>query len=198
MKNIFMMIILFAVACGSTNVQRLNLRDPRLPLEARRWLADAEDEVAIARARVDDAERALATLNDYREDLLERLEDSWEKGGGNAGAEGEKAAQAFYDFVEKRVALAELELDLAEKSRELAKKRLTQARAETAMRYDIAVYEIQTIVQQVEIKRNEIAAAQRQVENMKVEVENAAGEVWKAYRSYVNKGGVSNALWGSR
>jgi Mg2+ and Co2+ transporter CorA len=194
MKNIFMLIILFAVACGSTNVQRLNLRDPRLPLEARRWLADAEDEVAIARARVDDAERVLATLNEYREDLLERLEDSWAKG----GSTGEKAAQAFFDYVEKRVLLAELELDLAEQSRELAKKRLTQARAETAMRYDIAVYEIQTIVQQVETKRNEIAAAQKQVENMKIEVENAAGEVWKDYRSYVNKGGVSNALWGSR
>lgn len=198
MKNFPLFIILLAAGCGGTDVQRLNLRDPRLPAEARRWLADAEDEVAISRARVDDAERALDELIAYRNSLIARLKDSWIAGKGAAGAAGENASMTFFDYVEKRVSLAELELELARQSLKLAKKRLTQARAETAMRYDLAVYEIGTIVQEVEIKRNEIAALQKQLEDLRVQVENAAGDNWKAYRAYVDKGGVTNSLWGAR
>jgi hypothetical protein len=40
---------LAASACGG-GVKMLDTRDERLPLEARRWVADAEDGVLVARA----------------------------------------------------------------------------------------------------------------------------------------------------
>ena len=42
---------LAASACGG-GVKMLDTRDERLPLEARRWVADAEDGVLVARADV--------------------------------------------------------------------------------------------------------------------------------------------------
>jgi hypothetical protein len=181
-------------ACAS-EVQRLNLRDPRLPEEARRWLADAEDEVAITRARADDSETELAELEAYRSSLTDRLEENWPDRKSGARVEGANALRAFMKYADQRVKLAELELATSKKELSLASARLTQARAETAVRYDLAVYEIGPIINEVELLRGEIAAMERQVEDQRVSVEKAAGEAWKAFSQFVGKGGVTNALW---
>jgi len=180
-----------------SKVHRLNLRDPRLPIEARRWLADAEDEVAIARAHLDDAQARLDAHRAYRENVMARLEDAWAKAKDNPKATGEKAQQAFVTYADQRVKLFELELDLSKKALDLAIIRLTQARAETALRYDLAVYEMEPIIRKVELLRDEVAAIQRQVEEQRVNVETTADAVWKAFSDYVNKGGVTNAPWGT-
>jgi hypothetical protein len=183
-----------AVSCATTEVKRLDLRDPRLPAEARRWLADAEDEVAIAWARMDDSRAELKALESYHEAQLERLEELTR---GKAKAQGDKALQAFSKYGDERIELAEMELELAGIALDLARTRLTQARAETAVRYDVRVYELEPIVREVELLRNEVAATERKVEEQRANVERSAGEVWKAFRLYVSKGGVSNALWGA-
>lgn len=183
---------LAAASCATSEVQRLDLRDPRLPAEARRWLADAEDEVAIAWARMDDARVELVRLEEYRELQLDQLDELKR---GPAKSDGEKTANAFESYADERVELAELELDTAEVALELARTRLTQARAETAVRYDVAVYDLQPIVREVEQLRDEVADAERRMEEQRAKVEQRAGEAWKAYAQYVSKGGVSNALW---
>jgi hypothetical protein len=180
-----------------TKVPILSLRDPRLPDEARRWLADAEDEVAIARSRVDDAEKILEEQKAYGESLDERLKDAWATEKGRAQAAGEKAREIFETYAEQRVILAQAELKAAKKSFELAKTRLTQARAETAARYDVGVYDIEPIARKVEVLKNEVAAAWRAAEDQRAVVEKTADKVWKAFSAYVNKGGVTNALWES-
>ncbi len=203
---LFLVLILFIFGCTPlgvrpsgverSGVQRLNLRDPRLPVEAKRWLADAEDEVAIARARVDDAETELTRMKAYRISVIERLEDTWPVAKGAATAAGESASWAFVRCSEQKVELAELELALSKKALDLAISRLTQARAETAIRYDLAIYKIETIVAEVEQQRQEVASIQAKVEEQKISVEKATDEVWKAYLKYVSKGGITNALWG--
>jgi hypothetical protein len=189
------MLLVFGLAafgCATAEVQRLDLRDPRLPAEARRWLADAEDEVAIAWARMDDARADLRRLEEYRDEQLDRLE---ELGSGPAKAEGDRATRAFEDYADARVDLAEVELESAEIVLDLARTRLTQARAETAVRYDVAVYDLQPIVSEVELLRDEVADSERRLEERRAEVEKKAADAWKAYSQFVSKGGVSNALW---
>jgi hypothetical protein len=183
---------LAVIGCATAKVQRLDLRDPRLPVEARRWLADAEDEVAIAWARMDDSRATLARLGEYRDQQLGRL-DQLETG--PAREDGEAAARALGSYAEARVQLGEAELELSEIDLELARTRLDQARAETAVRYDLTVYELQPIISEVELLRDEVAASERRLEEVRAEVEEKAASAWKAYSQYVSKGGTSNALW---
>ena len=178
--------------CGG-NVKYLSLRDERLPLEARRWLADAEDEVAIARARVVDAENQSAKIEDYRQNMVKELKEQW--GGARGGAAGLKAWQMFAAYTDERVTLAELTLRAAQVAEDLARMRLTQARAETAMRYDLAVYELPPIAERVEKLRDEVAAMTKVVEAQRVKVEKSAGEAWKMFYQFARKNGVTNALW---
>ena len=106
--------------CKTTRVARLDLRDSRLPVEARRWLADAEDEVAIARARLADAETGLDELEDYRDDLYERCRDI--EMGSHVEAQvtwAEYLTDAFDDYAYERVLLKKLELTAARKALQL-------------------------------------------------------------------------------
>jgi hypothetical protein len=183
--------LMLLAGCGG--VRHLSLSDPRLPVEARRWLADAEDEVAITTARVADAEKKLEKIEAYKKNVVSQLKKSWNKG--TASADGQKAWQAFNNYTETRVQLAEIILEAANESRRLAEMRLTQARAETAMRYDIAVYEIAPIVHEVEELRKSVAAYIKRVEAQRVKVEQSAGAAWKAFYQYAHKGGITNALW---
>jgi hypothetical protein len=178
-----------------TKVPILSLRDPRLPAEARRWLADAEDEVAIAQSRVDDAEKMLEKQKAYGESLDERLKDAWSTGKGRAQKSGETAREIFETYAEARVALAQAELKAAKTSFDLAKARLTQARAETAARHDVGVYDIEPIARKVEVLKNEVATAWHEAEDQRAVVEKTADKLWKAFSVYVKKGGLTNALW---
>jgi hypothetical protein len=201
------LILVAALALGCTptgveragtdraGVERLDLRDSRLPIEARRWLADAEDEVAIARAQVSDAETELVRLNHYGRALDARLKDAWTKGAAKAKAQGEKARDLFRKFSKERVALAELQLQKARLVLDLAGSRLTQARAETAVRYDVSVYEIEPIAREVERLKEEVAALRRKVEQQRAGVEKTALMVWQAFSRYATQGGVTSALW---
>jgi len=163
-----------------------------LPVEARRWLADAEDEVAIAWARMDDSRANLARLEEYRDQQLERVT---QLRSGPAREDGKAAAAALGAYAEARVELGELELRFSELELDLARTRLDQARAETAVRYDLKIYELQPIVGEVNLLRDEVAAFERTLEEMRAQVEEKAASAWKAYSQYVSKGGTSNALW---
>ena len=66
---ICIMSMLILSGCGGAQVERLNLRDPRLPIEARRWLADAEDEVVIARARMEMGQAEVEAQKSHRAGL---------------------------------------------------------------------------------------------------------------------------------
>jgi len=183
-------------ACASSHagpkVEALSLRDPRLPEDALRWLADAEDEVAIGRARLDDAEDGLLVLEAYGEDLKARV--------GHLAQQSQKAAEVergFADLSRARVRLQKLELQAARRNLEYAGARLTLARAETAVRYDLAVYEIEPLLERVRAAEERVAEAQRAVEERRAEVDAAADAAWSAYARFVAGGGSTDVLWGS-
>lgn len=180
-----------AVGCGG--VQRLSLNDTRLPLEARRWLADAEDEVFIREARVVDAEQALAAMEDYRNNLLTHLEKAWL--GKKKGPNGKKAFDAFVKYTSTRKQLMSLQLDLAIQEYELAQARLTQVRGETANQYDLDVYEIGPMIEKVTELRKGVASMTDVVEKKRIEMERTAAAAWNAYLAFVRSGGMSNVMW---
>lgn len=179
--------------CATTGVQRLDLRDSRLPVEARRWLADAEDEVAIAKARLEEAGAEFDKLERYHKDLTVRLQAIQA-----VPVEGAATADTFLAFTEQRIALKKHQRQSASDNLDLARARLTLARAETAVRYDLAVYELEPLVQDVAQRRSLVAAAEQQVELQRALVEQAADEFWERYRQYVSKGGVTHSIWQAR
>lgn len=190
-RLIYSLVFMSIVGCGG--VKHLSLTDSRLPIEARRWLADAEDEVAITTARVVDAKKSLKKAEDYQTNVVKKLRKSWTSG--RAASEGEKAWVAFNTYTEQKVRLAKAILESAETDRTLAELRLKQARAETAMRYDIAVYEIAPIVAEVEAQRKLVAESTKQVEVHRIKLEKTAGVAWQSFYQYAQKGGITNALW---
>lgn len=193
MRRVICSLIFMSVAAGCGGVKHLSLTDSRLPIEARRWLADAEDEVAITTARVVDAEKGLKKAEDYQEDVVKKLKKSWTSG--RAASEGEKAWAAFNTYTLQKVQLAKAILESAETDKTLAELRLKQARAETAMRYDIAVYEIAPIVAEVEAQRKLVAASTKRVESHRIKLEKNAAVAWQSFYQYAQKGGITNALW---
>ena len=155
--------------------------------------------MAIARARLDDAESGLDDLEDYRESLYDRCRDI--EMGSHVEAQvtwAEYLTDAFDDYAYERVQLRKLELTAARKALQLARARLTLARAETAVRYDVAVYDLEPIAQEVEALRDDVALAERDVEEQRTNVERTASEVWKAYTQFVGKKGDTHALWKTR
>ena len=183
---------LLAAACGP-NIQRISLLDTRLPLEARRWLADSEDEVAIARAGLEDAMAELKRLRRYMGQMGQRIAVAWATG--KAMGAGQKAVQAFEAYAARRLDMAERRSDAARINLKLALVRLHLAQAETAMRHDLAIYNIRPIVRDVDKQRAALVVLTRRVEELRTQVEGSFNALWVAYRQYVKAGGVTNALW---
>ena len=193
MRHLIFIVVFVSIAGGCGGVKNLSLTDARLPIEARRWLADAEDEVAITTARVIEAEKGLRKVEEYQENVVEKLRKSWTSG--RAASEGEKAWVAFNNYTQQKVTLAKAILESAETDKTLAELRLKQARAETAMRYDIAVYEIAPIVAEVQAQRKLVAKSTKQVEAHRIKLEKTAAVAWQSFYQYAQKGGITNALW---
>jgi len=187
-------VLVGAVGCTRDKVQVLGLRDARLSIEARRWLADAEDEVAIAGARVDDAQARLERQRSHGEALVGRLRQLQRD---SATSEGTDLTRLFAELADQREALAVLHLRAARADLAYARARLTLTRAETAVRYDLAVYELDELVAEVDRLGEDVAAAERAVEDQQSQVDRTADAVWLAYTRFVDAGGATEVLWGA-
>lgn len=196
MKMINLLISIFVVlsaACSTQkipDVAKLSLRDPRLSMEARRWLADAEDEVVIARAGVDMAAAKLARIEEYQKTL--NREDVFLPG---KNADVKKMEASLAAYMDAQLALETAQLLAAEKAMALARARLTQVRAETAIRYDLAMYPMEPIVKQVEALKVEVGQANSVLEDLHVEVEKRAAQLWRDYAAFVKSGGITRNFW---
>ena len=172
-------------ACAPKGVVRLSPRDPRLTADAGAWLADAEDEVAITAAKVE-----LGRTRDYSKDLLDRID--------KAGSKAQSLQHQFGDYTDARIELKSRELTVAQQQYDLAWGRLKEARAETAVRYDLAVYDLAPINQEVETLRARVGDSEKYVEQQRAAVQKLASQVWQTYAQYVQQGGDAIALWGGR
>jgi hypothetical protein len=187
-----MRLVLLALlsGCAPKGVQQLSPRDPRLTADAGAWLADAEDEVAITAARVDDAKVELNRTRDYSKELIDRIR--------RAGSKAQSLERTFGQYTDARVELKARELTVAQQEYDLAWGRLKEARAETAVRYDLAVYDLAPINAEVEALRERVGGSEKYVEEQRAAVQKLASQVWQAYAQYVEQGGDAIALWGGR
>lgn len=175
------------LGCGPT-VTPLSLHDGRLPPEARRWVADAEDAVVVARARLSDARIARRETAAWRGRLQAALPLP---GGGDVGSKLEALLEARTRFAAAQVQLGEAELDLTQA-------RLQQAYAETAMRHDLDVYELEPIKEEVNAAQAEVGAAKAASDDAERAMSEATTAWWTAYRGFVAAGGDATALWVNR
>jgi hypothetical protein len=176
-------------ACGP-RVSRIALDDQRLPLEARRWLADAEDEVSIASASHDEARNRLDEAREFRNYVNSDVNPNWPN-----NAQASQAESRLERLVQERIRLAQLGVDAAEARIVLAQALLVRARAETAVRHDIAAYDLEPIVEGADDARGDVNEYASRLEQQRIAVDEATTQFWEAYGAYLQGGGANTVLW---
>lgn len=181
-KLIFIMLATLGlgVGCGAS-VKPIDLHDPNIPLDARRFIADAQDAVSISRARLDDAEENYENTVRWRSELTTR--EMWPAGSENVVAK-------LDEFTDARVKMAELLRLRAEVELDLAEAKYTQATAETAMRNDIAVYDLEPIRALSETTRNRLENVAVRIEEHRVVLDKITQEWWRVYGDFSQKNEV--------
>ncbi|MEE2758059.1 MAG: hypothetical protein VYA30_15480 [Myxococcota bacterium] len=175
------------VGCTGLNVDRLSLTDPRLPVDARRWVADAEDAVVISRAKRDEAGRLLKAVQSSLEKTLSAPAFDGPQGT-TAKLKREQMALSRLDAATAALSLADAELGLS-------KARLRLIYAETAMRQDIAVYNMPPLQAAVDQALSAVVA-NRDAHRRAREAElKAADEWWSAWQSLAAKKGDTRPFW---
>ncbi|MCA9513302.1 MAG: hypothetical protein KC635_00010 [Myxococcales bacterium] len=167
-------------ACGGS-IETIDVHDERLPLEARRWVGDAEDAVTIATAELADRERALAA------------EEARAKAAPKASAS--PMAGAWRELAAARVKLAEAEVAQAEAAREVARARRELVMAETSMRYDLGVYELDPLRAAVEAARADAQRRGLAVEDQRAVASALATAFWTRWQEFAAQGGDTGLLW---
>lgn len=185
MRGAFLLALLLA-GCGG-RAPEVNIHDPRLPVEARQWLADAQDAVVITRAGRDEARTELDAVRRWGAEVAGV---QWPAGGAGVTAQAQLAALG-----EARLTLARLRLAAADRAIGLAEARLDLIAAETAMRHDLAVYDLAPLRQRTESAATAARAASADAERQREVALQAATAWWTTYGQYVASGGDPGALW---
>jgi len=181
------LMVLSTFACGGISVDRLSLSDPRLPVDARRWVADAEDAVVISRARRDEAQRAVKAMVKWQAATLASPPFKGAKGS-NAQLRRDQMGLSRIEATKTAYFLASAELGLS-------KARLQLIYAETATRQDIAVYNMPPLQAAVDkALQAVIALRDRHRQSREAELK-ATDDWWKAWRSYVADKSDTRPFW---
>ena len=186
-RSIFIGALLTLTACGGLRVEPLSLSDPRLPVDARRWVADAEDAVVVSRARRDEASRVVKAILRWQQTVLSAPAFS--------GAKGADAKQKRDRLGLDRVGAASAEYRLKEAELTLSKARLQLIYAETAMRQDIAVYDMPPLQAAVD-KALQGVVAHRDLHRRARETELKATDAWwLAWQSLAKSKSDTRPFW---
>ena len=181
-----LIFVMFAGGCGPS-VTRLSLTDERLPVDARRWVADAEDAVVVAGAWLSDANRSLADANLWNQRILESPPFV---GGNGATAQLHRSTMASAVVNERQVAqrLAQADLDLAKARRMLIY-------AETAMRHDIAVYNMPPLQAFVDQKLQAVLRLRDTHRKARNKALAATDTWWATWKKYVASKNDTRPFW---
>ena len=177
------LVLAWLVAGCAKAPSAIALRDPRINDAQRGWLVDAQDEVAIARARVDDAIRAREHVRRHNERLQERAR----------AAKGDLGP--WQTLGRAREALADLELRLARVRNEHADARLRLVQAEVAVAADLAVYKLEPLRGEVDRHHARLVDLVSKVEQATTAAEDRADEAWTAWQRHLATKGPANRFW---
>ena len=176
-KAVLTGIAILVVGCGTT-VTPIGLHDQMVPIEERRLVADAQDAVSIARARVNDAELRYNEAIEWQEKVSEL---SWPQDNG--------ARMSFVKLAEARTELARLILERYQAELGLAESKLVLMSAEASVRNDIAIYELEPLRAEVESKRQSLEERSGVVIKQQQQLDSLTREWWTAFQSYAQAGG---------
>lgn len=178
--------VVASMATGCTRrVQPIDLKDETIPVEARELVADAEDAIAIARAERDRAREDLERTRDWRDEILGR---DWPSGADSILGELRRLADA-------RVRLEELRVQRAEERIELAEARYRLITARTAIRQDLAVYDLEPLKEEVDEAGGEVDAIDEKIESKRGEVAQMENDWWNRYADWVDQGNDSRSFY---
>ena len=164
------------VGCGGQNIKPVELNNPVISVESRRFVADAEDAVSIARARVSQRRDELERARQNRDDLLSR--EQFEE----ADSSVRDKLRAMLD---ERVELQALRTELAEADLELAQQKLELAHAQTAVRHDLRTYDLEPVRDEVEERLAEVREIKSSIADKLIDIDKVTRAWWKTYDSSV-------------
>lgn len=179
-----LLCIALCSAC-SKQVKPISTKNPVLSEDSQRLLADTEDALSIRRAARDDARRALKGSEARSKNLLER---DWPA---NASAPLGKLKA----LEKARIEYAELQLDFAQAELELAQSNYDYTTAQTAMRHDLAVYELEPLKESKVKSRAKKDELFKKVDTKRTEIDKLEAAWWTAYASFVKGGGESTVFF---
>ena len=171
--------------CGGQKVKPIDLHDETIPLQARRLVADAEDSIDIARARLDGAQRQLEKTRRWRAELMERRWPS----------EAQSALPKLEALADRRVELAEQRVERADQQIDVARAKYKLITAKTAIRQDLAVYKLEPLRQRVGQETAEVDELDDKIAELRGNVARLANKWWGVFAQFVEGGGDSRALF---
>lgn len=178
--------LIWGLAGGcAQNVKRIDLHDQTIPADARNLVADAEDSIAIARARIDETERDVRETKKWREALLER---DWPAGASSL-------VQRLRRLTDGRVKLAELRLERARANVEYTRAKFDLITAKTAIRNDLAVYRLDPIRTRVDREKSEVDELDGEITSQRKKIAQLENSWWDSYKSYAKEGGETGVLY---
>jgi hypothetical protein len=163
------------IGCGQV-IQPLSLSDIRLPAKAKQRIADAEDALIITQSQLADTQLSL----DRAQKRQLRFNTKPPKLGSATGA-----AQAMIDY---RVSLLGDQEVYHQSDLELSRARLQLIYAQTAMRYDLNVYDLKPLTDCVKGFQSQMLKSRSQYRNSLIQWEKRLDQWWSAYRTLGQQG----------
>lgn len=171
-------------ACGPA-VPQIDLRDQTIPIEARTLVADAEDAVALARARHDELQRELESTREWRRELMNR---DWP-------SDANEAVRQLDRFAEARIELARLRVERADEEIDLARAKYQLISAKTAVRHDLGIYKLDPLRERLEAREADVNEVEKALSRQRRRVAKRADQWWSAFRSLARDDGETRALY---
>ncbi len=181
------LLVFLLPGCGGLTVDRLSLSDPRLPVDARRWVADAEDAVVVSRARRNAASAELKDATRWQARVM-ATSDFKGTGGPSLQLKRDKMATARVDALTAGVDVADAEF-------ELSKTRLQLIYAETAMRHDIAVYNMPPLQAAVAQRLQVVIKLREYHRNSRETALRDSDAWWSAWQKYAAGKNDTRPFW---
>lgn len=177
-------IALLALGC-TRRVKPIDLEDESIPVEARELVADAEDAIAIARAERDRARDDLEQTREWRTEILDR---DWPSG-------AQSLLGRLRELADARVRLEALRVERANERIELAEARYKLITARTAIRQDLAVYDLEPLKKKVDDEGSDVDDVEEKIQAKRAEVAQKENDWWNRYAKWVDEGNDSRSFY---
>lgn len=163
--------------CAGQSVDPIDIHNPVISVESRRFVADAQDAVSIARSALNEDERQFAEARERKKELLSN--SKWKE-------MPEAVVQSFQKLLDARIKLAQLRRDLAAAELALAEEKLTEVYAETAVRHDLETYDLEPIRKEVDARLAKMRQINKAIGEHLLLVDRSSKAWWKTYRGLLN------------